>query len=605
MTTYIEDLVQNIYTNCDMKGLDELNQGLKDAIWYSSELDKNLRDANKAQRQGFDFNARAIEKSKEAYTVEKYRLKLQDQTNRYRLRINEMQEKIDERKQRRQDKYNKSLERQNGLFRLAKNFILSWISIGTLKNIIDTGSRLQLVRASIEGLTKSTQDWQYIQQQAFKTGTEIEVVAKGYRNFYSSAKMAGFDKSGIQSMYADTLLATRAIGASTQQTEGALLALEQMLSKGTVSMEELRRQLGNAIPGAFEIGAAAMKMTTKEFNEFVKKGQLASAEFVPKFIKQLKDTYADGFKNIEQTVSVAQIRLSNSWKLLTLDIMNGETGKAFAQGLNVLRETLDSPEFKQAVIYLGKIFTIVVKLFSFVIKNLRLVLMLLGVRGFFGLLARNAQLFSILNMGIKQGTIALINFAKTGVQGMGVLNMATLAFLKSLARVIAPLLLIEDLIFFIGEAFLGWNTKSAIGSMISLANRRIGKENLAKTILPEEVEQLKKSNPQFKKAIESGDWKTVRQILKPQTYDSFLPSTTQKQGMNYEKDESQTVNVHIGNINLGGISGNMGNVSDYEIGRGLGDVIIETGIISGNAPRLMGATSYPTNGKTSLNLGQK
>ena len=146
--------------------------------------------------------------------------------------------------------------------------------------------------------------------------------------------MAGFNKGYIQSMYSDMVIATRAIGASSEQTQGALLALEQMISKGVVSMEELRRQLGNAVPGAFEIGAKAMNMTTKEFNEFVKTGQLASAEFVPKFIAEFKRQYADCFKEISQTVDFATGQLKESYEELSFTIMHGAIGKGLAKLIN-------------------------------------------------------------------------------------------------------------------------------------------------------------------------------------------------------------------------------------------------------------------------------
>ena len=43
-----------------------------------------------------------------------------------------------------------------------------------------------------------------------------------------------------------------------------MLALAQMASKGTVQAEELRGQLGERLPGAFKIAAAAMGVTQAE-----------------------------------------------------------------------------------------------------------------------------------------------------------------------------------------------------------------------------------------------------------------------------------------------------------------------------------------------------
>ena len=71
------------------------------------------------------------------------------------------------------------------------------------------------------------------------------------------------------------------------------MALEQMASKGKVSMEELRRQLGDALPGALEIAARSMGMTTAAFNDAVSKGEIMSADFLPKFSRAVREELGD------------------------------------------------------------------------------------------------------------------------------------------------------------------------------------------------------------------------------------------------------------------------------------------------------------------------
>lgn len=564
---YIEDIVQNIITRCDMSGFEDYNKGIQ-------EINKNMSV----------FNTDTIKSQKQKILLTEAEMKS-------RIRLADYEQSYALRKEKRDLAEIKRMGMRNGLQRQFMKLLGLAFSIATLKNIVDTGSRLQLVQKSIEGLTKSTQDWKFLQDEAFKTGTDIEVVAKGYRNFYSSAKMAGFDKSGIQQMYADVLLSTRAIGATTQQTEGALLALEQMISKGTVSMEELRRQLGNALPGAFEIGAKAMNMTTMEFNKFVRTGKLASAEFVPKFIKALKETYADGFASIEQTVSVAQIRLSNAWKNLSAEIISGETGKALAQGLNELAKLMVTPEFKQFITYLGYIFTWVVKIFTFVIKNMKLVLMLFGVRGFYGLLFRNRRLWIILNSDIRRAIPALLMFGKAGIKSFLTLNTATKAFLRTLGRVIVPLLLIEDLIFFIGEMFLGWNTKSAIGSMVAMANQRIGRGNLGKNVIQTSGLDQEGISKHIDHLVRQGKFDEVVNFAKAtrgvETYSGIKPIA--QQGMIFDKDEKNEINVRIENVNIGnGLDMSQVEQAGHLFGNSLTNTLYETTISKGGAKGLMG-----------------
>ena len=231
------------------------------------------------------------------------------------------------------------------------------------------------------------------------------MVAKGYRNFYSAASMAGFDKSGIQSMYSDVLVASRSIGASQQQVEGALLALEQMLSKGKVSMEELRRQLGNALPGAFEIGAKAMGVTTQKFNEMVKAG-ISAQEFVPKFTKELLKTYEGAFPEAIKSLDYAMVNLRTSWKLFQYEIMNGSAGQGFAQTINALTEFLRSPEAVAIAKGIGQALNLIARALGVIVKHFRFFLFLFGVNALSKLpILLNTIKIAIANIG-KAGMIA-------------------------------------------------------------------------------------------------------------------------------------------------------------------------------------------------------
>ena len=414
MSDYLQDLVQNIYTNCDMSGFDDYNRAVKNLC--------------KTDKQSVNERISLYEKE------EKLKVRLRDYEDRY------------SRKKKRRDLEEISrMNKRNGLIRTGMRLLGAYLSIRTLQNIIQTGSQLQLLQRSIEGLTGSGQDWQFINEQAFKFGVSLDTVAKGYKNFFSSANMAGFNSSQIQGMFSDVLLGARSIGASTQQIEGALLALEQMMSKGRVSMEELRRQLGNALPGAFEIGAKAMGVTTMQFNEMVKAG-ISAQEFVPKFIKTFKEQYAKGWIDVEQTVAVAQGRLQVAWQQFTMEFLHGETGKTLARGINQLANVMSSPEFLKFIRLLGKIFSLVVKILSFAVKNIGIILVLLGTAGLTGALQR------IIGLSLLLGRVLKVIYAGHVIRGISILTKAlfglslpvVLLYGKVLAA-IAALLVLEDI----------------------------------------------------------------------------------------------------------------------------------------------------------------
>ena len=253
----------------------------------------------------------------------------------------------------------------------------AYFSIRGVQGIVKTYRNLDLMRRSIEGLTQSTEDWEYLTKEAFRTATDIEVVAKGYRNFYAAASMAGVDKGGVQNMYSNILEAGRAVGATQTQVEGALLALEQMFSKGRVSMEELRRQLGNALPGAFEVAAKSMGVTTQQFNEMIKKGVQAT-DLVPKFTAEYKKTFEKSFPQAMKSLDAAIVNLGTSWKLFQYDFMQSGAGRELAKVLVQVSQILQSQKLKMALQSLGFVVGQITSMIGYLIQNLKTIFWLLA-----------------------------------------------------------------------------------------------------------------------------------------------------------------------------------------------------------------------------------
>jgi phage tail tape-measure protein len=90
---------------------------------------------------------------------------------------------------------------------------------------------------------------QFIEEQEFLIeiadafGIELVNLTKLYTQFYVSAKDK-ISSQEIQDIFRSISKAAASMGLNVQQQERAFLALNQMMSKGTIQAEELRGQLG-------------------------------------------------------------------------------------------------------------------------------------------------------------------------------------------------------------------------------------------------------------------------------------------------------------------------------------------------------------------------
>lgn len=107
----------------------------------------------------------------------------------------------------------------------------------------------------------------------------------------------------------------------------------------TVSLEELRGQLAERIPGAFQIAARSMNTTEQELFKLISTGQLAASDFLPKFAKQLDLETAGGVEGAANTTRAAITRLQNS--IIEMQVVAGKEFQGpLVLGIGVLNSVL-------------------------------------------------------------------------------------------------------------------------------------------------------------------------------------------------------------------------------------------------------------------------
>lgn len=178
-----------------------------------------------------------------------------------------------------------------------------------------------------------TEIWLSEITQAF--GAELVTTTNRYIKFRAASIQAGLSAKETQDIFGTMTKAAGVLGLKTDELTGIYLALEQMISKGKITTEELRRQLGERLPGAMDIMAKAVGVTTSELDGMMKKGLLITKEVLPAFAKQVEKSF--GIENVKkvETLQAEVSRLSNEWTLLIKNIegSEGALSKAFSSAV--------------------------------------------------------------------------------------------------------------------------------------------------------------------------------------------------------------------------------------------------------------------------------
>ena len=157
-----------------------------------------------------------------------------------------------------------------------------------------------------------------------EAGVEINGLQKSYTKFLAASKTTNLTIAETRNIFRQTAKAGAVLGLSTDDLNGSFRALEQILSKGKVQAEEIRGQLGERLPGAFQILAQSMGLTTAELSKQLELGNVISEEVLPKFAEELEKVYGLNQVKKVDTLIAAQNRLSNEWNLFIRSVENGD-----------------------------------------------------------------------------------------------------------------------------------------------------------------------------------------------------------------------------------------------------------------------------------------
>lgn len=178
--------------------------------------------------------------------------------------------------------------------------IIAALSIGA---VINFGKEITTLSAKFEGMENAIvfasgqeggKNIEFLNGTIKRLNLNMESSYKGFQTLTGSLKGTALEGLATRDIFEGVGIAASVMNLTAEQSEGAFLALSQMASKGVVSAEELRGQLGERLPGAMGIAAKAMGVTQSKLGDMLQKGEIIATDFLPKFAKELKNTFEGG-----------------------------------------------------------------------------------------------------------------------------------------------------------------------------------------------------------------------------------------------------------------------------------------------------------------------
>lgn len=231
------------------------------------------------------------------------------------------------------DQLNSLKQQVIGAFAVSSLIAFGKEAVATAAKIEGIGNSLKFITGSSANAEKTMT---YLRELSNRLGLEFESTAQAFKLFAGATTQAGMTLGQTKSIFESVSKAVTTMGLSADDANGVFLALSQIMSKGKVSAEELRSQIGERIPGAFTIAAKSIGVTEQQLNKMLEQGQIISKDFLPKFAKQLEKDLGGGAENAANSTQAALNRLKNSFDEFLL-----YAGQKLAPGVKLLSKVFE------------------------------------------------------------------------------------------------------------------------------------------------------------------------------------------------------------------------------------------------------------------------
>lgn len=218
------------------------------------------------------------------------------------------------------DKTTKEADRANAsMADLTGTVIQFAVAIGALRQLrafVDLQLQFQAMQATLVAATgdavAANAEYAFLVQTANQLGLSISSLARPYAQLLAASKETALEGAVTRDIFRSLAEAMTVLKLTGPESERAVRAIQQIMSKGTVSAEELRLQLGDVLPGAMQIAARAMGVTTEEFQKMLANGEVLSNDFLPRFAQEMSRTFAPGLTQSVSSLAAEINRLKNN-----------------------------------------------------------------------------------------------------------------------------------------------------------------------------------------------------------------------------------------------------------------------------------------------------
>jgi tape measure domain-containing protein len=226
------------------------------------------------------------------------------------------------------------------------------------RGAIKAGAEIERLTTLMKGLSKEVTDAKRTAEAnanaafVIKTAQSSPFQVKAIADAFVKLKTAGIDPANgsLQAL----LDGVAKFGGDSEILHRAAIAIQQMAGKGVISMEELRQQLGEAIPTAMRSMAQGLGLTMDELVKQVSKGTIRSLPALQRMFMVMKAENDGASAAMMKTWNGVAAQIETQWMLIQNTVFQSGFGDQMKEIANDVLGILKSDEAKQFAVNFGQ-----------------------------------------------------------------------------------------------------------------------------------------------------------------------------------------------------------------------------------------------------------
>jgi len=226
------------------------------------------------------------------------------------------------------------------------------------QHILKTSGELERMTKLMEGLSKATDDAtrkaEALSNTKFIIQTSLSAPfdVKALSDSFVKMKAGGLDP--LDGSFKALIDSVARFGGTSETLHRASIAIQQMAGKGVISMEELRQQLGEAVPDAMKLMAESMGMTVGKLVDHISKGQVQSDAALKRLALAMTIHNAGQASAMMDTWVGALSQLKTYFTLFEAEVANSGFSTSMKLAIQEINAALNSPEGREGARELGR-----------------------------------------------------------------------------------------------------------------------------------------------------------------------------------------------------------------------------------------------------------